>query len=70
MRSTGLGWLSGMGRVGSLIGAVLGGLLIGTGIPKSHLFYLAAVPPLIALCAIALLGRSKDVTAPEPVPAN
>jgi MFS transporter, AAHS family, 4-hydroxybenzoate transporter len=67
MRSTGLGWLSGTGRVGSLVGAMLGGVLIATGLPKSQLFYLSAVPPLIAVCAIALLGRSKERAVPEPL---
>jgi AAHS family 4-hydroxybenzoate transporter-like MFS transporter len=67
MRSTGLGWLSGTGRVGSLVGAVLGGALIATGLPKSQLFYLAAIPPLVAVGAIALLGRSKEIVVAEPL---
>ena len=70
MRATGLGWLSGTGRIGSLVGAMLGGVLIATGLPKSQLFYLSAVPPLIAVCAIVLLGRSKETVAPDPITAN
>lgn len=57
MRSTGLGWLSGVGRIGSLIGAVVGGLLLATGMPKEQLFYVAALAPLIAASAAFAFGR-------------
>jgi MFS transporter, AAHS family, 4-hydroxybenzoate transporter len=70
MRATGLGWLSGTGRVGSLVGATLGGVLIATGLPKSQLFYLSAIPPVIAVCAIALLAQSKSNAIAEPLAVN
>lgn len=57
MRSTGLGWINGIGRVGSMTGAVIGGLLLATGLPKADLFYLVAVPPLIAAAAMFLMHR-------------
>ena len=66
MRSTGLGWLSGVGRIGSLIGAVVGGLLIATGLPKDQLFYISALPPLIAACAVFVFGRVIGPASAKP----
>jgi AAHS family 4-hydroxybenzoate transporter-like MFS transporter len=70
MRSTGLGWLSGVGRIGSLIGAVVGGLLLATGLPKDQLFYISALPPLIAACAVFTFGRVGRVGANIPADAE
>lgn len=54
IRSTGVGWALGVGRVGSIAGPALAGVLIGMEIPLRTLFLLSAVPALVA--AIATVG--------------
>jgi MFS transporter, AAHS family, 4-hydroxybenzoate transporter len=51
MRSNGVGWALTMGRVGSVVGPYVGGILIGYGVPTTQLFYFAAVPTLCAALA-------------------
>lgn len=60
IRSTGVGWALGIGRIGSIAGPVLGGLLLARGTAIAQVFWAAAIPALIAAAAaasIALLGR-------------
>ena len=47
-RSTGVGWALGVGRIGSIIGPTLGGMLIGT---TPRLFAYATVPLMLAAIA-------------------
>ena len=54
VRSTGVGWALGIGRVGSVVGPAIGGILLAFQIPNSLLFVCAAVP--VFLCSICLLG--------------
>jgi AAHS family 4-hydroxybenzoate transporter-like MFS transporter len=51
MRSTGVGWALGIGRIGSIIGPTLGGILLSRGGGTRQIFWLAAVPVLIATAA-------------------
>lgn len=55
IRSTGVGWALGIGRAGSIVGPVVGGLLVGTGLSVGSLFTAAAVPALIACVAVIAL---------------
>jgi AAHS family 4-hydroxybenzoate transporter-like MFS transporter len=60
IRSTGVGWALGIGRIGSIVGPVLGGVLLARGTPIGQVFWAAAIPALIATAAaagVALLGR-------------
>lgn len=61
LRSTGIGWSLGVGRIGSIIGPVLGGTLIGMHWSSASLFLAAAVPA--AVSAILMLGM-KSQTIP------
>jgi AAHS family 4-hydroxybenzoate transporter-like MFS transporter len=47
-RSTGVGWALGVGRIGSILGPILGALLVGT---TPRLFLYAAVPLMLAATA-------------------
>jgi AAHS family 4-hydroxybenzoate transporter-like MFS transporter len=51
IRSTGVGWALGIGRIGSIIGPTLGGMLLAIGGQTRHVFWAAAMPPLIAMTA-------------------
>jgi MFS transporter, AAHS family, 4-hydroxybenzoate transporter len=57
VRSTGVGWALGVGRVGSIVGPAIGGMLLAMGWSPQRIF-LAGMAP--ALCAsIAILGSSR-----------
>jgi MFS transporter, AAHS family, 4-hydroxybenzoate transporter len=51
IRSTGVGWALGIGRVGSIIGPILGGVLLARVTDVRRVFWAAAVPPLVAMAA-------------------
>lgn len=53
MRSTGVGWGLGVGRLGGVLSPLLGGLALAAGWSKPMIFVAAAVPA--ALCAITIL---------------
>ncbi|WP_175687566.1 MFS transporter [Burkholderia multivorans] len=56
-RVTGISWALGVGRFGSVVGAMIGGQLLIANLPFPVLFSLAAMPALIASAAIAACGR-------------
>jgi AAHS family 4-hydroxybenzoate transporter-like MFS transporter len=51
IRSTGVGWALGVGRVGSIVGPTVGGFLLDTGGGARHVFWAAAIPATIAAVA-------------------
>ena len=56
IRSTGVGWALGIGRLGGIGGPLLLGLLLGLHIGPDMIFYAAAVPMLVAAVLIAAMG--------------
>jgi MFS transporter, AAHS family, 4-hydroxybenzoate transporter len=62
MRSTGIGWAFAAGRLGAVVGPLLGGVMLGWGWHTDRILMAVAVPALIGAAAIALLllhgGRS------------
>ncbi|MBV9811123.1 MAG: MFS transporter [Acetobacteraceae bacterium] len=56
MRSTGVGWALGIGRIGSFVGPAIGGALIGLEWRMSSLFLLAAVPAALAGILAAVIA--------------
>jgi MFS transporter, AAHS family, 4-hydroxybenzoate transporter len=65
IRSTGVGWALGIGRVGSIVGPAVAGILIGRHVSLQNIFLLSAIPALLA--AAAALGLATD--APS-LPSN
>jgi len=59
LRSTGVGWALGIGRVGSIIGPILGGVLVSLQPDTIVLFQVASVPVLLAAGAAFLAGRGE-----------
>src|SRR4029077_11973135 len=57
IRANGIGWANGVGRIGSILGPVIGGVLIGLDLPISQLFLCAAVPPFCAAIVCFALAR-------------
>ncbi|MCF3938081.1 aromatic acid/H+ symport family MFS transporter [Gordonia sp. Z-3] len=59
-RAAGVAWCAGFGRLGGIVGPVIGGLLIGAGISSSAAFYIFA--------AIALAGAAATMLVPQDKP--
>lgn len=55
IRSTGVGWALGVGRIGSVAGPLIGGMALGAGVTPQALFMLAATPLVLCATAVALL---------------
>jgi len=55
MRSSGLGWASGIGRRGAIAGPFLGGTLMAMALPLKLNFYAFALPGVISALAIVVL---------------
>jgi len=68
MRTSGLGWALGIGRLGGIAAPILGGYLLRTGMAPTHIFLSACLFALIAAVATGLLAR-RGQTAPLPAPA-
>ena len=60
IRSTGVGWALGIGRVGSILGPILGGVLLSYGGGARRVFWAVAAPALIAMCAALAATRKSD----------
>ena len=74
IRSTGIGWAMGMGRVGQVFGPVLIGVLVGLGYKVGGIFYAAAVPCFIGALFLVFLYFARPVmeadAAPTAAPAE
>jgi AAHS family 4-hydroxybenzoate transporter-like MFS transporter len=73
LRATGVGWALGIGRVGSIVGPVVGGIILSMGWDVGQLFAAAAAPAAVSSVAVFLLGRKQQAQtaltaqSPEPV---
>ena len=55
IRSTGIGWTSGMGRIGAMIGPIFGGILLELSLPTHMNFISFAIPALLGALAILVV---------------
>jgi benzoate transport len=60
MRGTGIGWALGVGRIGAVLGPIVGGLLVGAGVSISAIFAIYTIPALIA-AGLCLALRDADL---------
>ena len=67
IRSTGLGWASGIGRNGAIVGPLLGGALMGINLPLQLNFMAFAVPGAIAAIAMTLFAISAQRRQAQPM---
>lgn len=63
-RSTGLGWASGIGRNGAIVGPLLGGALLGISLPLPLNFMAFAIPGAIAALAMCFVQPRQPKAAP------
>jgi len=66
LRSTGMGWASGIGRIGAIIGPVLTGALLTFELPHQMNFLAIAIPGVIAALAIFMVNLKASVAAQAP----
>jgi AAHS family 4-hydroxybenzoate transporter-like MFS transporter len=70
IRATGVGWALGIGRIGSIVGPVLGGAVLALGWTTREIFLATALPALVAaggVVAIKILA-DRDRRAEEEAP--
>lgn len=67
LRSTGIGWGLGIGRIGAIVGPFVGGQLMGLHWTNRELFYAAAIPALVS--AFVTFSLRFFMKLPEPEPA-
>jgi AAHS family 4-hydroxybenzoate transporter-like MFS transporter len=56
IRSTGIGWALGVGRLGGILGPVIGGMLLGAGLPPRDVLLFASGPALVTAALVVWLG--------------
>lgn len=66
MRSTGLGWAGGIGKLGAVIGAWIGGVLLAAQLGYVPMFAIIALPALVAAISSLTVDRAGDRKRPAP----
>jgi AAHS family 4-hydroxybenzoate transporter-like MFS transporter len=56
LRSTGVGWSLGFGRLGAVVGPAVGGVLIAAGLSMQSLFLVAGLVSLGAAVSVLTMG--------------
>jgi MFS transporter, AAHS family, 4-hydroxybenzoate transporter len=65
IRATGVGWALGIGRIGSIVGPVVGGMMLSRHWPLTTIFLAAALPALCGSLAINQMGRRQKLALGE-----
>jgi MFS transporter, AAHS family, 4-hydroxybenzoate transporter len=65
VRSTGVGWALGIGRIGGVLGPLLVGGLFALNWAVSSIFVIAVIPPIIGAVAVLMLGSTAARRAGE-----
>ena len=68
-RATGVSWMLGMGRFGSITGSMVGGILLSMGWGFGSIISLLAVPAILAAVAVQMARRAGEA-APAPLEAR
>ena len=63
IRSTGIGWASGVGRSGAILAPIAIGTLVGMALPLEQNFVAIAIPAVIATLAVALIRHGRSASA-------
>lgn len=65
VRSTGVGWAAGLGRIGAIGGPALGGALLALELPFQQNFIAVAVPGVLGALAVAIVAN-RPFRNPQP----
>ncbi len=63
VRSTGIGWASGVGRSGAILAPIVIGTLVGMALPLQQNFLAIAIPAAIAAVAVACIRHGRSASA-------
>jgi AAHS family 4-hydroxybenzoate transporter-like MFS transporter len=64
MRSTGVGWSLGVGRIGAIVGPLIGGAMLQMQWTPRQIFLAGAVPALVSAATVILSGRLQGKASP------
>jgi AAHS family benzoate transporter-like MFS transporter len=67
-RAAGVAWCAGFGRLGGIVGPILGGVLVGAGVGGTTAFYLFAAISLVGALVTSLVPRPVLAEELEPAP--
>jgi AAHS family benzoate transporter-like MFS transporter len=62
IRSTGIGWASGVGRSGAILAPIVIGTLVGMALPLQQNFIAIAIPAVVATIAVSLIRHGRSAT--------
>ena len=63
IRSTGIGWASGVGRSGAILAPIVIGTLVGMSLPLEQNFMAIAIPAVIAMIAASMINHHRSASA-------
>jgi AAHS family benzoate transporter-like MFS transporter len=63
IRSTGIGWASGVGRSGAILAPIVIGTLVGMSLPLEQNFMAIAIPAVVATIAVSLINHKRSASA-------
>ncbi|ALU73677.1 MFS transporter (plasmid) [Rhodococcus erythropolis R138] len=70
-RTTGVGWSAAIGRIGSIVGPSIAGVLISLSVSGQNIvLLLAAIPVLVAVICAARLARLQSTATAEAAPSH
>lgn len=69
-RAAGVAWCAGFGRLGGILGPLLGGILLGAGIASSTAFYIFAVVALLGALVTTAVPAVRALRRPDPAPSE
>jgi AAHS family 4-hydroxybenzoate transporter-like MFS transporter len=67
-RATGIGWALAIGRIGSIVGPTIGGLMLAFEVSITHVLLASAGPALVAAAAYLTMGQQRS-ELPQPAEA-
>jgi len=59
VRTTGMGWAMGVGRIGSIVGPIIGGSMVANHHGPQDIMFMAAGAAFISFVAVTLMTRCK-----------
>ncbi|MCZ4520461.1 aromatic acid/H+ symport family MFS transporter [Rhodococcus ruber] len=69
-RAAGVAWCAGFGRLGGILGPLLGGILLGAGIASSTAFYIFAVVALLGALVTTAVPAIRVLRGSDPIPSE
>ena len=67
IRSTGIGWASGVGRSGAILAPIVIGTLVGMQLPLQQNFLAISIPAVVATIAVSLIRHERSATKAAPL---